>query len=185
MRWTAPLAVAASAVLVVSVVIETGLKEQTLVSAPSAQRSIQREAMEQADVAPPPQAAAPPPAVAKAAAQTENEALIANAERQKKALEEAARHQELAASQQAARDEQGEAPEPKTVLSYSRPISATADNTATIERNYTDPEAWLKDIRQLRKDNKQDQADREWRRFRASFPNYEVAETDAAREPKK
>jgi hypothetical protein len=232
MRWTAPLAVAASAVLVVSIVIETGLKEQTLVSAPTAQRSIEREAIkEQADAAPPAQVAAPPPAVAevpapapqslardrssaapiaptfaperkelsadeaagavpqkqvaKAAAQRENDALIANAERQKKVLEEAAREQELSASQRAARNKQVEAPEPKAVLSYSRPISATADNTATIERNYTDPEAWLKDIRQLRKDNKQDQADREWHRFRASFPNYEVAETDAAREPKK
>ena len=45
-----------------------------------------------------------------------------------------------------------------------------------------DPEAWLKAIRELRKENKQEQADREWQRFRAAFPDYEVAETDAARE---
>lgn len=50
---------------------------------------------------------------------------------------------------------------------------------------YTDPEAWLRDIRELRKENKQEQADREWRRFREAFPNYEVAESDSAREAKK
>ncbi len=76
--------------------------------------------------------------------------------------------------------------EPAAVLSYSRPISATAvDNAATLEKTYTDPEAWLKDIRQLRKDNKPEEADREWRRFRETFPDFEVAETDAAREAKK
>ena len=55
------------------------------------------------------------------------------------------------------------------------------DNVATLQKTYTDPEEWLKDIRQLRKDNKQEEADREWRRFLAAFPNHEVAETDAAR----
>lgn len=53
------------------------------------------------------------------------------------------------------------------------------------QREYSDPEAWLKDIRKLRKRNKQEAADREWRRFRAAFPNYAVADTDIAREVKK
>jgi hypothetical protein len=75
-----------------------------------------------------------------------------------------------------------EMPEPKAVLSYSRPISAPADNSATLQKTHTDPEAWLKEIRQLRQENKQEEADREWRRFRSAFPDYEVAETDAARE---
>ena len=48
-------------------------------------------------------------------------------------------------------------------------------------RNYTDPEQWLRDIRELRKENKHEEADREWRRFRYVFPNYEVAEDDFAR----
>lgn len=48
-------------------------------------------------------------------------------------------------------------------------------------RNYSDPEQWLRDIRQLRKQNKHEEADREWRRFRHVFPNFEVAETDPAR----
>lgn len=232
MRWTAPLAVAASAVLVVSIVIETGVQDEALVSAPVMQekREVAAEAPieakmieESADVPPPPKldVPAPAPAAAPAAvperaararqpvaheaaeqllraptptAQANSASFVADAERQKQALEEAAREQELSATQRAMRGEQGqvagprdtvEKPEPKAVLSYSRPISASADSMATLQKTYADPEAWLKDIRQLRKDNKQDEADREWRRFLATFPNYEVAETDAAREAKK
>ncbi|WP_116810837.1 hypothetical protein [Steroidobacter cummioxidans] len=232
MRWTAPLAVAASAVLVVSIVLETGMKDETLVTAPAAQLPMEtRMSEESAAVPPPAQVAAPPPAaapvapafapenrklarppvakeagdtvlqeqVAKAAAQRDNNAQIsdaqlANAERQKAELEATARARELSATQRVARGEENEVagprdtvetPEPKAVLSYSRPISAIPGSTATIQRNYADPEAWLEDIRQLRKDHKQEEADREWRRFLATFPDYEVAETDAAREAKK
>jgi hypothetical protein len=243
MRWTAPLAVAASAVLVVSIVVETGMHEETLVAAPPTmqQKRAAEAAMEtrmSADVPPPPKVAVPPPEVSLADVQADaapafapepstampaaapapaperkalarqpvaNEAVaagalppeqIAKAERQKTALEAAAREQELSASQRVAQNELAgprdtvEAPAPTAVLSYSRPISANAasaraDSMATLQKMYTDPEAWLKDIRQLRKDNKQDEADREWRRFFAAFPNYEVAETDAAREAAK
>jgi hypothetical protein len=237
MRWTAPLAVAATAVLVVSIVVETGLKNETLVSAPVMQekRAAAPEAPietkmieESADMPPPPKLEvppAPPPVAAPAPAaappteqvararqpvaseaagavppepapapQANSAAFVADAERQKQSLEEAARAQELSASQRAMRGEQDEVagprdtvekPEPKAVLSYSRPISASADSMATLQKTYADPEAWLKDIRQLRKDNKQEEADREWRRFVATFPDYEVAETDAAREVKK
>jgi len=246
MRWTAPLAVAASAVLVVSIVIETGLKDEVMVTAPVAQNSIETRVVEEsADVPPAPQVAAPPPAAVahapaeqpqataqdrsaaapvapafapekrevarqpvakdaagpvpreqarKAAEQRDNDALMARAERQKAALEAAAREQQLSAAAQAARADENEvagvrdtveAPESKAVLSFSRPISAVPGNTATIQRKYTDPEAWLQEIRQLRADNKQDEADREWRRFLTAYPDYEVAETDAARETKK
>jgi hypothetical protein len=234
LRWTAPLAVAASAVLVVSIVFETGSRNEMPVAmrAPIETRIIE----ESADVPPPPKLAVPPPppasvanvqadtgsaftrkrseprpAAAPAAAPApERKALgrqpasnevaagalppeqVANAERQKLELEAAAREKEI--SQRAARSGQGqlagprdtvEKPEPTAVLSYSRPISATADSMATLQKTHTDPEAWLKEIRQLRIDNKQEEADREWRRFREEFPDYEVAETDAAREVKK
>lgn len=249
MRWTAPLAVAASAVLVVSIVIETGLRDETLVSAPptmqqkrAAEAAIETRMIEEsADVPPPPKLDVPPPSAALADAQADaataftpepseptpaaapapapapekkalsrqtvaNEAAgalppeqMAKAERQKSALDEEVREQELSASQRAMRGEQNdvagprdtvEAPEPAAVLSYSRPISAnaasaTVNDMATLQKAYTNPEAWLKDIRQLRKDNKQEEADREWRRFLAAFPNYKVAEADAAREAKK
>jgi hypothetical protein len=249
MRWTAPLAVAASAVLVVSIVIETGMREETIVSAPTtmqqkraAEAAMERRmSQESAEVPPPPKLEVPPPEVALADVQADaapafapeppapapvaapaaaptpqRKALahqpvtretsgallpeqMAKAERQKSELEEAARAQQLAASQRARGDEEKEdaadprdtleAMAPTTVLSYSRPAranasSATGDSRATLQKTYTDPEAWLQDIRQLRKDNKQDEADREWRRFLAAFPNHEVAETDAAREAK-
>jgi hypothetical protein len=251
MRWTAPLAVAASAVLVVSIVVETGRRDETVVTASAPPTMQQKRAAEtametrmieeSADVPPPPKLAVPPPEVSLADVQADaapafapepsapipaaapapaperkalarqpmaNEAVaagallpeqIAKAERQKAALEQAAREQELSASQRAMRGEQNELAGPRdtveptaptAVLSYSRPISANAassraDSMATLQKTYTDPEAWLKDIRQLRKDNKQEEADREWRRFVAAFPNYEVAETDAAREAAK
>ena len=45
------------------------------------------------------------------------------------------------------------------------------------------PEAWLKQIRKLRREGKAAEADREWSRFREAFPDYPVAEADAARKP--
>jgi hypothetical protein len=229
--WAKPLAVAASAVLVVSIVVETGLKDETMVTAQSVPAPAERKMTEESAGAPPPPpkadaplvyveplhqpafASAPPaeialdpaPVVAPAPApatemrarivtrepadvlmeeqhataeQADKDASAAGESRQQSAREEEARAQGQVAAQRNA--------ETAAVLSYSRPISAAAvDNAATLKKTYTDPEAWLKDIRQLRKDNKPEEADREWRRFRETFPDYEVAETDAAREPKK
>jgi hypothetical protein len=267
MRWTAPIAVAASAVLVVSIVVETGLKDETMVTSQAVQpkqaadaaapvetrmseesagappsppkvevpppvvfvepvtepRALADMHMVPADVAPtfaPSPATAPEPELAPASeperkalarqpaaiepaapeirgqiATAEQEdktaAALADASREKSARDEISREQEQSATQRATRSEQDQAAgargaAPAAVLSYSRPISATAtDNVATLKRTYTDPEAWLKDIRQLRKDNKPEEADSEWRRFRETFPDYEVAETDAARAAKK
>jgi hypothetical protein len=247
-RWTAPLAVAASAVLVVSIVMQTGLRDETMVSAPVAQGSIEAKELKKpapaapkAEEAPPPvvyvdlngpnapvpfappaevnieiPAAAPAfaPAAPAAPAEAEIQQELARSEeadkasfaddvsRQKSVREDSAREEEpalaedarlreRAVAQRATPKEQAQAAgaanaPPAAVLSYSRPISASAaDNVATIQRAYTDPEAWLKDIRQLRKDNKQEEADREWRRFREAFPDYDVAETDSAREAKR
>jgi hypothetical protein len=47
--------------------------------------------------------------------------------------------------------------------------------------SYTDPERWLEAIRQLRKDGKTREADLEWKRFRATFPDHQVLESDTAR----
>lgn len=56
-----------------------------------------------------------------------------------------------------------------------------ADETQGELRHYSDPEQWLRDIRQLRKEDKHEEADREWRRFRDAFPDYQVPDTDPAR----
>jgi hypothetical protein len=49
----------------------------------------------------------------------------------------------------------------------------------------TDPQRWLEYIRELRKDDKTAEADVEWQRFRDTFPNYTVSDTDAARPARK
>lgn len=235
MRWTAPLAVAASAVLVLSIVIETGLRDETArvvsevhVPVPTqkaehlpenerAEKAEETFASEQAAPAPAPapppvevqsdrqlsralpraepkveqprptirsRAAAPPaPAPAAAPRITAAESVSRSADIATETLRAAAAEQ--AAQQQSAhiadeiRVEQRH-PAP-AVRAHSRSISA---EISTAPQPYSDPEAWLEDIRQLRKDNKQAEADREWRRFRVAFPDYQVAETDLAREAK-
>lgn len=232
LRWSAPLAVAASAVLVLSIVIETGVRDETAIvtaAAPAMQGKRERAA-DEAEVnpaseekvsepaAPPPAeidapsalrleapslearraaapkvdapqsveqtSPAPPPVSAPTAAITAPEPALVDSG------EDTAREEELPAStsQRMLRGQQNQAAGPRDTVAtpgasaeqaYSRPISADMP-----PRIYSDPEAWLKDIRRLREENKQEEADREWRRFRAAFPKYEVAETDLARATK-
>lgn len=236
MRWTGPLALAASAVLVVSIVIESGVHKETYVAAPVSaplETQLLEEAAEQptasnaaekraygardqagsareasavqvvpvqtpmklatppailvpeepalaldqtsaiqsaAPAAPAPQFASPPPVVAVDEASEQlarrdmapEEAVVTARKRQEQKPTVGPRNT-IAAPAAAAKSESGAA--------------AERDEP----RNYSDPEQWLRDIRQLRQENKQEQADREWRRFRYVFPNYRVAETDAAR----
>ncbi len=66
MRWTAPLAVAASAVLVVSIVVETGLKDETVVTPQMANAPAEKRLTEEAAGAalpPPPKVETPPQVV--------------------------------------------------------------------------------------------------------------------------
>jgi hypothetical protein len=85
--------------------------------------------------------------------------------------------------QGALRGEQNRVAGPRNSIAVpDPPEAAEEDAVETKQRTYSDPEEWLRDIRQLRQQNKPDEADREWRRFRDAFPNYAVAETDTARE---
>jgi hypothetical protein len=61
------------------------------------------------------------------------------------------------------------------------PVADDLASDADEPRHYSDPEEWLRDIRQLRKKDQHEAADREWRRFRDAFPDYQVADTDLAR----
>jgi hypothetical protein len=45
----------------------------------------------------------------------------------------------------------------------------------------SDPQAWLEEIRELRRAGKTADADREWLRFREEFPDFPVAADDLAR----
>ena len=232
-RWSAPFAVAASAVLALAIVIETGVRDETTVSsvlqkqeqpietrmieesAPPAQqldvpapselkreepRAVEMRMPEPAATEAPPPAApafAPPPPEARSERYDEAPEFAIQEQAAKAAQSDAkasagaaAEEEERVVAQRAMREEASLAAAAPEVVDtrapvavYSRPISA--DMSAASPRTYLDPEEWLKDIRQLRKDNKQEQADLEWRRFRAAYPNHEVAETDAARETKK
>jgi hypothetical protein len=48
----------------------------------------------------------------------------------------------------------------------------------------SDPQRWLEYIRELRRENKGPQADREWRNFLKAYPDYKVDEKDVARAPR-
>ena len=253
-RWTAPLALAASAVLVVSIVIESGVNQKTVLTsgrpvatvtpAPAeAKRNSETpsenlaartanvqsaaESGVSADVRPaaPPVANAPvvplilpqqpspvvafEPAPEPALDVTVPEPAMAPAPPRQ--ADPSRRENHDAAPQAMARS----APPPSSaetdlsqiVVTGSRSrelakragprdsvVSARTDerfaSSADEEEaqppiRHTDPEAWLTDIRRLRAENKQDQADAEWRRFLQAFPNHPVAATDAARPNKK
>lgn len=49
------------------------------------------------------------------------------------------------------------------------------------EARESDPQRWLEYIRELRRENKGRQADREWRSFIKAYPDYKVDEKDVAR----
>jgi hypothetical protein len=242
-RWSAPLAVAASAVLALAIVIETGVRDETMVSAPQPIPAKQQSKAEEefaAEPEAPAVASAPAPAPDSAAGTVAENRLADNAVRVSPQRERAAPaappppRQEVHSPQFTPSAEPIERIESKAARIAESPplnspvvpfeatsadsIAKSADAAARMlqtsalrkdaaqeeERlaaelrrampvadapapsiTYTDPEAWLKDIRQLRKDGKQEEADREWRRFLAAFPNYEVAEDDTAREAKK
>lgn len=257
MRWTGPLALAASAVLVVSIVIESGVQEETYLTVPAsapAERAQEDKAtadnaaessvvhvvpVSPATVAPDMmmpdmmmEAPRPPPVKLEMPAPFRDRAVEAgtpepsavqqfSSERPKVEAPPAdlARRERSEAVVQATSARPPVAPAPaqaSVAPEYStiendasvqdvivtgmkrakqRPtagprntIAAPAANSASDAdeeerqpRDYSDPEQWLRDIRELRKENKHEAADREWRRFRYVFPNYQVAEDDTAR----
>lgn len=234
-RWSGPLALAASAVLVVSIVVETGMQDEVTLTAEKAtapaapQMEPQVEAKRQsgaeeseavendaagsgASEAPrsPQSAPAEPAAVAQDRAVPQDSArspvyvMTPEASPPQPRIMESASPAEQAEEPvpQVARRERRNAGAPPPVAAPSSAPRAEADaqkaaadtqeiivtGNAAASRaisapmpQYADPERWLQDIRQLRKDNKQEQADREWRRFREAFPDHPVSETDAAR----
>jgi hypothetical protein len=221
-RWTAPLAVAASAVLVLSIVIETGVRDETTVLQAPQQTTMQakkREREESRELAESKAKetvvnaqAAKPQAADTQAADTQaarTQAAKPQAERAPGFVPPAEVAADLAADEAppALAEPANDAPQaftesrpppppvaapaPSPRIMPARSMSRAANEAeralqaASVEeaaQKAMDPEAWLKAIRELRKENKQEQADREWQRFRAAFPDYEVAETDAARE---
>ncbi len=270
LRWSGPLALAASAVLVVSIVIESGVHKETTISAPAsapaepqifrenapasgiaqdqamADQAMADQAMEDdasvVDMAPvvpeqpaaefapepapaaaeeparrnskksaaeetlrpaPPPVAAPAPAPV-AAPQSQVPEPIAkielpesDAERRRARVETisqngaiapsvtTARNRRLSGDHESASVVQDLLREPSQVAgprnSVAVPANASDAEQEAEPRIYTDPQQWLSDIRELRKQDKHEEADREWRRFRSVFPNYSVDASDPAR----
>lgn len=219
MRWGAPIALAASMVLVVAVVMESGVEDQPIsVTSTASDRllrshestgfrdAVEADASKESSRAPPAaQAAAPGEAVAEAPSAptsgrrdepatpaSDRERLagvpLAAAKVEKMVGEEpvapppspsvdvpATTPPTRAISQVSARSPGGAVPVP----AYQR-FSSQADVDAELRR-LADPDAWLEHIRQLRREQKVEEADRQWREFRAAYPDHAVAETDDAR----
>jgi hypothetical protein len=247
-RWSVPATLAASTVLVVSIVIESGNRHQVTATAEAPAAAIAKEeravnaselARDEYDKAEAqPSAPAPPPMEkrslkvapsaraqkADAAASLQDsvnplpaaepeqpgaapplqvqvpETMAANAVAQPKAAAAPATHREQSAA--GADDSRQSTEEDLQEISVTgskvnRPAQAIAGPRGTITpsaafstrsdaanqqlRWRTQPESWLAHIRQMRKDGPADEADKEWERFRAEFPDYAVAQTDAAR----
>lgn len=70
---------------------------------------------------------------------------------------------------------------PRGTVRQSTSAESESDAVTAGAQIHEEPKHWLERIRQLRKDGKAQDADREWQRFREAYPDYTVAETDAAR----
>lgn len=88
---------------------------------------------------------------------------------------------EVAVTSSSVRRQQHGAGPRNTITAPTASFHGTEEEQTDQPRSYSDPELWLRDIRELRKQKKHEEADREWRRFRYSFPNYSVDENDLAR----
>lgn len=247
LRWSAPVALAASVVLVVTVVLERGVQDETVLLPQSAAnvQQVRSEAARDdkaneaaqakmaaevrgqrgfvpvvpveptlamdAPVPPPPkpavvdvrqfrELAAPPevkveqqagqaaavpeaPAVAPPAQAPEPMAARKSAERSEAEADSSADVQEEAAvSGSRTRRATGRNAGPRDTISRSSSSLAGASRPATEESaERSDPQAWLEDIRDMRRAGKTAEADREWERFREAFPDFHVEDDDIAR----
>jgi hypothetical protein len=239
MRWAGPLALAASTVLVVSIVIESGVHQETYLPVPasapadpppkqeapqvsetqekavagsaddaSVVRIVPLESERLYDAPPPPAAIMPeapapapfqpaaPPAAAPAVDQVPagvarreevqvrararaNTPADEPARLSSQAHEEDRRLEEIVMTAQKRREQPKQTAGPRNTV--AAPVADDLASDVDELRHYSDPEQWLRDIRQLRKEDKHEEADREWRRFRDVFPDYQVADTDLAR----
>lgn len=227
-RFSIPVALAASAVLAVSIVIESGQHESALTHAPSYSEPVRDVApapaqVEERTLEPSVEAPAPKPAPAPSAAdeadvlrerqaQARREQIERRGERQAVAAppppEALAKRIEPQSDSSGAADSRAEeafsdAPAQTASSGPARPVPvapvppleierpATAVTSARVVRPAfasespkievrTDPEEWLREIRELRAAGKNEEADREWKAFRESFPDHVVAEDDPA-----
>jgi hypothetical protein len=223
-KWSVPVALAASTLIAVSIVLESGMQQEVTTSAPlatpmkaeadasqTAAANAARETDEAAGQAKRSEdlserivhvettPAAPAPAV-ESPAFAPDPMLAAKAERAAQApmpVEAERRAKENIDVQGQVMLEAGAA---EPVDEYA--IASRGPNTAppaAMRREHRmdapssaisgqaklhstrDPEQWLRDIRELRTAGETEEADRQWKKFEAAFPDYAVAEDDSAR----
>jgi hypothetical protein len=251
MRWGAPIALAASTVLVVSIVIETGVdKHAVQTSMPAAPESqaaaakieeppaadvplaeLEADAVQTQSYVPPaevreesrvrrapvipgesnppvmvvpvqpaapaPQSARAPEAAAAAVAASPPPAASSDVnvsgsargssseylQRSNEIARDASVVEEAVVSAQSAEEAKRETQDKARVESRDRASGLSSGSAAARQLAVPNPDVWLETIRQLRRDGKILQADREWLRFRQVFPDYPVADDDVARVP--
>jgi hypothetical protein len=227
-RWSVPATLAATFVLVVSLVIQnnlplTSLDAPQLIQEEKAEestvtvdltlpsQSLQREfAPEIALTPPPPKLDMPPPpapltdstgtaatssaietttAAKPAAPASYAEARAANqAEDRSTAAPAIQSPAPAATAPQAAREEAAKLARSESAERGARNqphISAAqvAEAERASDAREADPKLWLEHIRQLRKENKVEDANVEWRKFRERYPDFIVEANDTARGP--
>lgn len=214
-RWSAPLALAASMVLAISIVIENGTEHEVRMRELPAvrQEKSRAESLPDADLearmqgpvpaAPPPSvvilsepqvlpiAPAMMPAPAKIQAPAPPAVIANSASADALKREDTAAAESDAYSWEEAAVTTGSARREGMVRQGAGPRgtvqSATADERRAIaamlvqEEREKDPKVWLEYIRQLRRGDQGEHADREWKRFHETYPHYEVDEKDVAR----
>lgn len=200
MRWRAPLAVAATVLLTVAVVLEVtqrpagenapvpqGSKEQATTPAESAAvSSTPAEAAPARDTVgresqPPQQTSAPAASVEGRSAPIESGGSVRDVESERQVLE-ASRAEQTAAPHAgpaagAERDSRTAAPAEMSSLARETDETVSGDSPAEMS-DPQDPEAWLERIEALRVAGRTAEADAELERFRQAFPDRDLRGTE-------
>jgi hypothetical protein len=209
LRWSAPVALAASVVLVVAVVIESPVQDETLAIQPAQERQealplprvvIEPPAASVSSAVPP---SAPPPASA-AKAETKRadrapvvEEVLVNAQPSREqsfattpvAVDRTAGLEDSSAEASASELQEVSVTGARQRRSAGRTagprntISGAAFEkrpAADADAEQSDPAKWLEEIRDLRRAGKTAEADAAWKRFREAFPDFPVAQDDVA-----
>jgi hypothetical protein len=223
LRWSAPIALAASVVLVLTVVLESGLQKDTPVPAKQPQPvqvvpiAIDDARPLHADVPPTPEPAvadvrrqlreyAPPPEIKLEDPQTASNAIATVAQPaapppaaapevtfERKSVERSDKSIERSEAEADVSGDFSEVTVTGTHMRRGAGRAAAGSRSAIAGEAFSskpqeeradraDPQAWLEQIRELRRTGKSDEADREWQRFREAFPDFQVADDDIARQ---
>lgn len=206
-RWAPPVAIAASAVLAISVVLDGSVQREAAMVAPAQDASAPAAEQVQAD------SIAPAEAPVAAAAEVHESKASAQSGAAEPALEarapKAAEPQSVAPapamdarvfeSPQAEVSSLPSPREPEAVLSVTQSRAAELEKRSAARREAqgqrvladeayaapdeedVDPAAWLERIRKLREAGDHERANVEWRKFLERFPHHEVAPDDLAR----